>query len=52
MGNLGVAAFCRREQCAWWINNRNECAIHTFDEIRNKLDYMLEMGEKIFYTKK
>lgn len=52
MGNLGMAAFCRREQCAWWINNRNECAIHTLDEIRNKLDYMLEMGEKIFYTEK
>lgn len=19
MGNLGMAAFCKKEQCAWWV---------------------------------
>lgn len=50
MGNLGMAAFCKKEQCAWWVNDKKECAIHAFWEIREKLDCIIEMGEKIFYS--
>lgn len=42
---------CRKEYCAWWLDDRKECAIHALGEIREKLDSLIDIFEKTFWQK-